>query len=153
MPGTDPESAAGVQILHAGLVTRRKAGQWCGALITGPSGSGKSDLALRLCAAGWRLVSDDRTIVWRDRHALFGRAPASLAGLMELRGQGVFTAPIWPGQARIVLLVECASAGQALERMPEKVTQSLLGQDLPNLRIQAGEASACARLDHVFTLA
>ena len=146
-PGSEP------QILHAGLVTRRRAGLWCGALITGPSGAGKSDLALRLSAGGWRLVSDDRTIVWRDHDALFGRAPASLAGLMELRGQGVFPAPAWPGIARIVLLVECAPQGQALERMPENVTQGLLGQDLPSIRIRVGEASACARLDHVFSLA
>ena len=35
-------------------------------LITGPSGSGKSDLALRLLDRGFTLVSDDQTIVRRD---------------------------------------------------------------------------------------
>jgi two-component system chemotaxis response regulator CheB len=35
-------------------------------LITGPSGSGKSDLALRLLDRGFTLVSDDQTLVRRD---------------------------------------------------------------------------------------
>ncbi len=140
-------------ILHASLVTRRREGLWCGALLTGPSGSGKSDLALRLSHGGWRLVSDDRTVVWRDGEGVFGRAPETLAGLVELRGQGVFSAPVWPGVARIVLLVHCAPVDQPLERMPENDTQTLLQQTLPSIRIHAGEASAKARVDHVFALA
>ena len=38
-------------------------------LISGPSGSGKSDLALRLLDRGFTLVSDDQTIVRRRRRA------------------------------------------------------------------------------------
>ena len=34
-------------IVHGGLIARRRAGFWRGVLIEGPSGSGKSDLALR----------------------------------------------------------------------------------------------------------
>ena len=39
-------------IRHAGLIARRVDGDWRGALIEGPSGIGKSDLALRLIDAG-----------------------------------------------------------------------------------------------------
>ena len=35
-------------------------------LIAGPSGSGKSDLALRLMDRGFTLVSDDRTIIRKE---------------------------------------------------------------------------------------
>ena len=44
-------------------------------LITGPSGSGKSDLALRLLDRGFTLVSDDQTIVKRDGDRLLASAP------------------------------------------------------------------------------
>jgi serine kinase of HPr protein (carbohydrate metabolism regulator) len=41
-------------------------------LITGPSGSGKSDLALRLLDRGFALVSDDRTVIRRSGGCLIG---------------------------------------------------------------------------------
>ena len=50
-------------------------GGWRGALIEGPSGAGKSDLALRALDAGFRLVADDRVVVWTSGGRLFGRAP------------------------------------------------------------------------------
>ena len=50
-------------IVHAGLVALRHGGLWRGALITGPSGSGKSDLALRCLEHGFRLVADDRVLL------------------------------------------------------------------------------------------
>ena len=49
-------------------------------LITGRSGSGKSDLALRLIDRGFALVSDDQTIVSRDGYQLVATAPATIAG-------------------------------------------------------------------------
>jgi hypothetical protein len=51
-------------IRHAGLIARRVAGTWRGALIEGPSGVGKSDLALRALDQGFVLVADDRTLVF-----------------------------------------------------------------------------------------
>ena len=76
-------------ILHAGLIAARIAGFWRGVLIEGPSGSGKSDLALRALSQGFRLVADDRVVVWASGGRLFGRAPEILNGLIELRGLGV----------------------------------------------------------------
>ena len=53
-------------------------------LITGPSGSGKSDLALRLLDRGFTLVSDDQTIVRRDGDRLIASAPPTIAGKLDL---------------------------------------------------------------------
>src|SRR5207237_6122820 len=58
-------------------------------LITGPSGSGKSDLALRLLDRGFTLVSDDQTIVRKDGDRLLASAPPTIAGKLEIRGIGI----------------------------------------------------------------
>ena len=47
-------------------------------LISGPSGSGKSDLALRLLDRGFTLVSDDQTIVKREGERLIASAPPTI---------------------------------------------------------------------------
>ena len=56
-------------MLHATTVAL--AGQ--GVLILGPSGSGKSGLALQLMAMGAELVADDRTIVTARGSTLHAR--------------------------------------------------------------------------------
>ena len=58
-------------------------------MITGPSGSGKSDLALRLLDRGFALVSDDQTIVKRDGDRLLASPPPTIAGKLEIRGIGI----------------------------------------------------------------
>jgi len=58
-------------------------------LISGPSGSGKSDLALRLLDRGFILVSDDQTIVRKDGGHLVAGAPPTIAGKLEVRGIGI----------------------------------------------------------------
>jgi len=132
-------------ILHAGLVAVRQGGAWRGALIEGPSGAGKSDLALRALEAGFRLVSDDRTIVWRSAARLFGRAPGPLAGLVELRGQGVLAEPVI-AMAEIALAVVCAPPGADLDRTPAADTRLIDGVAIPRVTLIALEPSACAKL-------
>ena len=58
-------------------------------LISGPSGSGKSDLALRLLDRGFSLVSDDQTLVRRERDRLVASPPPNIAGKLEIRGIGI----------------------------------------------------------------
>src|SRR3954454_8456456 len=58
-------------------------------LVTGPSGTGKSDLALRLLDRGFTLVSDDQTIVKKDGNRLLASAPPNIAGKLEIRGIGI----------------------------------------------------------------
>ena len=73
-------------IRHASLIAARMAGYWQGVLIEGPSGAGKSNLVLRGLGAGFRLVADDRVIIFASQGRLYGRAPDALAGLVESRG-------------------------------------------------------------------
>lgn len=64
-----------------------------GVLILGESGAGKSDLALRLMDDGAKLVADDRTELYTAKGRLMARAPASIAGLVEVRGLGIVARP------------------------------------------------------------
>jgi len=136
-------------ILHAGLIVPPRPRAWPGVLIAGPSGAGKSDLMLRLMEAGWRLVADDRTLVWLSQGRLFGRAPAPLAGLIEARGVGVVAAP-YRDFAEIVLSVRCVPP-ETVERAPPDRRVSLLGVDLPRVELPGLEASAPAKVARALT--
>ena len=58
-------------------------------LLRGPPGAGKSDLALRLIDGGARLVADDQALLRRADNQVLARAPAAIAGLIEVRGVGI----------------------------------------------------------------
>lgn len=58
-------------------------------LLLGDSGSGKSDVALRLIAAGGLLISDDQTSLSSDKKFLFAHSVANIAGQIEIRGIGI----------------------------------------------------------------
>jgi len=132
-------------IRHAGLVALRLDGRWIGALLEGASGAGKSDLALRCLDAGFRLVADDRTLVWASGGALYGRAPDVLSGLIEARGVGIIAdSPVW--LAKIVLLAACVPDGKAIERLPDPICETIAGIALPRLELHALEASAPAKI-------
>jgi serine kinase of HPr protein (carbohydrate metabolism regulator) len=130
-------------IVHAGLVALRIGGFWRGALIEGPSGSGKSDLALRCLEAGFRLVADDRVLLWTSGGRLYGRAAETLAGLIEMRGLGVLPEPQLAFSA-VALIVR---AGSEIERVPpENQAETRLGVTIPALDLAFLEDSAPAKL-------
>ncbi len=58
-------------------------------LVTGPPGSGKSDLVLRLLTRGFLLVADDQV----DIQDGLASVPPTLAGLLEVRGLGIMRLP------------------------------------------------------------
>ena len=128
-------------IVHAGLVALRQHGAWRGVLVEGPSGAGKSDLALRSLGEGFRLVADDRTLLWVSGGRLFGRAPDTLAGRVEVRGLDVVEESQLPF-AEVALAVICA----APERIPDPEFVERLGISLPLLRLAPLEASAPQKL-------
>lgn len=125
------------------------------ALIIGPSGAGKSDLALRLVTTAWRdggtclepqLVADDQVLVVRRGAALMASPPATLAGLIEVRGLGIVAVQHQP-EAEVALVVNLVTDGGAVERMPDPREQhTVLGVSLPVLRVRAFEASAPAKV-------
>ncbi|MEM1075672.1 MAG: aldolase [Pseudomonadota bacterium] len=86
-----------------------------GVLISGPSGSGKSGLALQLMALGAKLVSDDRTSVDVCDGLLWARAPDTIQGLIEARGIGLLRADA-VSQTPVHLLVDLARV--ETERLP-----------------------------------
>ena len=100
----------------AGAATLFGAADDAGVLLLGESGSGKSDLALRLIAMGARLVADDRCEIFFDG-VLRARAPVNIAGLMEIRRVGVVALPAAP-QVRIALVVR-ASKDNVINRLPD----------------------------------
>jgi serine kinase of HPr protein (carbohydrate metabolism regulator) len=86
-------------------------------LLLGESGAGKSRVALDLIALGAGLVADDRTELFVERGRLHARAPAALAGLLEVRGLGIVTLP-FVGTAPIALAVRLVPR-QAVPRLPD----------------------------------
>jgi HPr kinase/phosphorylase len=113
-------------------------------LLRGPSGSGKSDLALRLIDAGARLVADDQSQLWRDGAALLARPPAPIAGLIEVRGIGIRQVD-WLPVARLFLIADLVPPEQ-IDRLPEPRRETILGVALPLISIAPFESSAAAKL-------
>ncbi|HEY2446711.1 MAG TPA: hypothetical protein VGI20_13330 [Rhizomicrobium sp.] len=109
--------------IHASCVVLARAGEAFGAppdagiLLLGESGSGKSDLALRLIARGAMLVADDRCDLFLQDGVLRARAPAVLAGLIEIRAVGIIALP-FAADARVTLAVRLV-APQGPARLPE----------------------------------
>ncbi len=113
-------------------------------LIQGPSGSGKSRLAMALLhAAGLggiafaRLVADDRAEVEAVHGRLLVRPAPALAGLIEVRGLGIRRVPYEP-VATVGFVVELGA--EDAERLPAQGrTQAVLaGIALPRLSAAAG---------------
>jgi HPr kinase/phosphorylase len=98
-----------------------------GLLILGPSGSGKSALALQLMAWGARLVADDRSEVFRRGDTVIAQSPASLSGLIEARGIGLLAAP---PLAEIALMLVADLGREETERLPPVRKFPLLGVTL-----------------------
>ncbi len=136
-------------ILHATTLASRRSGEWRGVMLWGASGVGKSDLALRAMAAGWSLVADDRTLVWRSGAGLYGGAPRTLEGLVEARSLGVLPTRV-RRMAQLTLVVNCTADRTDLERVPVEERVNVLGANLPCVRLFALEASALAKLTLAF---
>jgi serine kinase of HPr protein (carbohydrate metabolism regulator) len=109
-------------------------------LIEGRSGSGKSDLALRLIDRGAALVSDDYTLVRNVDGRLIASAPATITGMMEVRGVGLVDMPAL-AEASVGLLV---SLNLPVARLPEDepATRTIAGGAVPVVPLAAFEASA-----------
>lgn len=114
-----------------------------GVLLAGRPGSGKSDLALRLIDRGAVLVSDDYTELRRSGGRLLARAPAAIAGKIELRGVGI----VELDSAADVPVCLHADLDRSPERLPEATTIMLAGSEIPAVALAALEASAPLKLE------
>lgn len=115
-----------------------------GVLLRGPSGSGKSDLALRLIDGGGQLVSDDYTDIEERHGEFYAVAPDTIAGLMEVRGLGVLRVGNLD-EVKVGLVVDLVPPG-AVERLPEAATCDDYGHPLAWLRLAPFEESAAAKV-------
>jgi serine kinase of HPr protein (carbohydrate metabolism regulator) len=133
--------------IHGGLIARHRMGRWHGVLVLGPSGSGKSHLALTALAAGWRLVADDRVIVWPDAGKVFGRAHPQLTGQIEVRGLGIMLSatPVL-GFCQIDLIAQMVPQ-EAIERFPDPAQTVLIGQPLPMIAVDPFSALCLPMID------
>lgn len=109
-----------------------------GVLITGPSGSGKSDLALRLIDRGARLLGDDQILLTADGERLIGNGLGGFRGRMEIRGAGFADLP-WAARAEIKLHVEL---GEMNARLPAARLAAFAGVEVPSWTLDAGRAAA-----------
>jgi len=128
------------EMVHASTV----AIQGHAVLIEGASGSGKSDLALRLIDRGATLISDDYTLVKRGESGLLACAAPNIQGRIEVRGIGIVALPFV--DERPVGLVVTLS--QQIERMPaEKTKRAIAGLEVPAVAIDSREASAPIKVE------
>jgi HPr kinase/phosphorylase len=115
-----------------------------GALLRGPPGSGKSDLALRLIDQGARLIADDQTALFRRGDRLVAAPPSAIAGRLEVRGLGIVDidyASFVPVAAVFDLVPH-----RAIERLPDGLTVELLNVVLPLMQLDPTAASAAAKV-------
>ena len=112
-------------------------------LICGPSGSGKSDLALRLLDRGFTLVSDDQTIVRKDGGRLIASAPPTIHGKLEIRGIGIVEMET-VDDVPVALCVELSSD---IQRIPDDSRDRLvLNIRIPLINVDALTASAPSKV-------
>ena len=134
--------------LHATCLSWRNGG----ILLTGPSGSGKSDLALRMIRSGALLVADDRVVIHADNGRLIAHPPPRLAGKIEVRGVGILPMPHKP-QDQVELIIELAADRCAVDRLPVPRTRTELGIALPCRRLYPFDQTTPIKIDLALSLA
>ena len=112
-------------------------------LITGASGSGKSDLTLRLLDRGFTLVSDDQTIIKKVETRLTASAPPTIRGKLEIRGVGIVEMSQIDDQP-VALVVELTSE---IQRLPDDSRERpIMGVPVPLISVDAMTASAASKV-------
>ncbi len=123
-PDSEPEPTT---IVHASCIS--VAGS--SALITGPSGSGKSALALQMMALGADLVADDRVHLRAGSDAVSADAVDPIRGLIEARGIGLLKARA-AGPTPVLVVVDLGQSEP--KRLPDLHSIELVGQTVPLLK-------------------
>lgn len=140
---TGSATAGGAEVIvHGACVAWGPAGL----LILGPSGSGKSALALQLMALGCALVADDRVVLRQREGVLIAGPPAALAGMIEARGVGLLAAD-WQAEAVIRLAVDLATP--ETERLPHERHFTQLGCAVPLVHGQESAHFPAALLQYL----
>ena len=116
-------------------------------LLLGASGSGKSDLALRLIDRGWGLIADDRVDIIAQGGQLWAHCPPAILGQMEVRGVGI--CPVLPHHpAPIALTVKLSHP----IRVQTPATWLHEGHALPHFHLAPFEVSAALKVEQTLAL-
>lgn len=115
-------------------------------VIRGRSGSGKSDLALRLIDTGAVLVADDQTIIELLSGGLVASAPDTIRGRIEVRGLGIISLPD-AGPTPIGLIVDLMPQ-RDIRRLPvePELHTSIIGIDVPRIAVDPALPGAVAKI-------
>jgi serine kinase of HPr protein (carbohydrate metabolism regulator) len=105
-----------------------------GILICGKPGTGKSSLALQLIDRGAVLIADDQTVLSHEEEGLILRSPASLKGIMEVRGIGLCSFPS-QDQSSLRLAIELCEK-EELERLPAPLFIEYHNLKIPLLKLK-----------------
>lgn len=126
------------------------------ALLRGPPGSGKSDLALRFlhlqplnAKSPHTLIADDQVHLSLDGVRLVASCPPTIQGLIEVRGVGIISidgSTALENQRADLRIIVDMSANEDVPRLPPDVTQTILGVRLPLFHLDPFEASAPIKL-------
>ena len=114
-----------------------------GVLILGDSGSGKSDLALRLIDNGATLISDDISICRKNSNNIYLYCPPEIKGLLEVREIGIITVP-FVERIKLRLVVNLKSNNN--ERFTKDNYITILGIKIPIINIEGKNSSAVAKI-------
>ena len=114
-----------------------------GVLILGDSGSGKSDLALRLIDNGATLISDDISICRKNSNNIYLYCPPEIKGLLEVREIGIITVP-FVERIKLRLVVNLKSNNN--ERFPKDTSFRIMGIKIPTINIEGKNSSAVAKI-------
>ena len=114
-----------------------------GVLLLGRSGSGKSDLALRLIDRGAVLVSDDYTVLTARDGRLIATAPQTIAGKIEVRGLGIVALD----RAQDVPVALAVRLDRAVERMPSATHAVYSGIAVAEIALDPFELSAPIKVE------
>ena len=119
---------------------------YCGSgiLIRGPSGSGKSDLALRLIDDGADLIADDQVAIKVVEQKLYLSPPDSISGLIEVRGVGVIKID-YVRDIKLCLIVDLAT-GDTVQRIPIIKKELIKNIPVPVISINAFEHSVLVKV-------
>lgn len=114
-----------------------------GVLLRGASGSGKSDLALRLVNRGARLIGDDYVYVGCEDGDLYAATPQEIAGKIEVRGVGIAVVP-FDRVVRIAVVIDLQN--ERVERLPQRGETMIETVALPCFKLMPFEDSACEKV-------
>ena len=134
------------QNIHATCIKAKSKG----ILLLGDSGTGKSDLALRMITMfSAKLVSDDRTDIRNDSGFIKASSPNILKGMLEVRGVGIVKFEHLK-EVKVDLVV-CLT-NEKTERMPEKMVYELEGVKIPMFYLNSSDISAPSKIIAMLSL-